>query len=156
MVALGYNYRLNDLQCALGTSQLRRLPASVSRRQEIAQRYREGLGGCAALRPLEVRDDVSHAYHLFVIQTEPSRLTVDRDRFFAALRAEGIGANVHYVPVHLHPYYQERLGTGPGLCPVAEAAYERIVSLPMFAAMSDHDVADVLAALSKVVAAFQC
>jgi len=76
---------------------------------------------------------------------------VDRARIFATLRAEGIGVNVHYIPVHLHPFYQRNLGTGPGLCPVAEAAYERIITLPIFPGMTDEDVQDVITAVSKVV-----
>ena len=97
----------------------------------------------------------SHAYHLFVVQLELNRLNAGRDRIFAALRAEGIGVNVHYVPVHLHPFYRQRFETGPGLCPVAEAAYERILSLPMFPSMADDDVQDVIDALDRVLAHYR-
>src|SRR5207244_386816 len=83
--------------------------------------------------------------HLYVVRFDTEQLGMDRAAIFAALRARNIGVNVHYVPVHLHPYYRERLGTGPGLCPVAEAAYERIVTLPMFSAMTGEDVLDVVA-----------
>lgn len=155
MVELGYNYRLSDIHCALGLAQLGKLAQSVSRRQAIAATYDTALAEIAGISPLAVRDDVSHAYHLYVVQLDPQVLTVDRGQVFRALRAEGIGVNVHYVPVYLHPYYQRHFGTGAGLCPRAEAAYERIFSLPMFPAMTDADVVDVLAAVGKVMEAYR-
>jgi len=151
---LGYNYRLADLQCALGMSQLRKLPGWVARRQEIARRYDAAFAEIPAVEPLSVREDVSHAYHLYVIQLDLTQLQATRSEVFAALRAEGIGVNVHYIPVHLHPFYRERFGIGPGLCPVAEAAYEQLISLPMFPAMTDEDVEDVVMAISKVISAY--
>jgi len=154
MVDLGFNYRLTDLQCALGITQLAKLPQSVARRQAIARQYDAAFAGLPAVRPLEVRPDVCHAYHLYVVQLDLDALRGDRGAVFQALRAEGIGVNVHYVPVHLHPYYRDRFGTGPGDCPAAEAAYERILSLPIFPAMSDGDVADVTGAVHKVVEAY--
>jgi perosamine synthetase len=150
MVDLGYNYRITDFQCALGKSQLGKLPQWIERRQEIARRYDENFAGLNGIEPLWVRPDVSHAYHLYVVCMDAERLGADRGQVFAALRAEGIGVNVHYVPVYLHPFYQEHFGTQPGLCPVAEAAYERIISLPMFPRMSDQDLCDVLTAVEKV------
>jgi perosamine synthetase len=154
MVDLGYNYRLTDLQCALGMSQLRKLSASVVRRQAIARQYDAAFAEIPAVEPLGVRPDVSHAYHLYVIRLDLDRLQVDRAHVFAALVAEGIGVNVHYIPVHLHPFYRARFDTGPGLCPVAEAAYERIITLPMFPRMTDDDVGDVIMAVSKVTKAY--
>jgi perosamine synthetase len=145
MADLGYNYRLTDLQCALGMSQLRKLPGWVSRRRRIAARYDAAFAGLPWLRPLAVRPEVSHAYHLYVV-----RAAAERRRVFAALRAEGVGVNVHYIPVHLHPYYRRRFGAGPGLCPVAEAAYERILSLPIFPRMTDDDVEAVITSVRKV------
>jgi perosamine synthetase len=152
MASLGFNYRLTDFQCALGRSQLRRLSGFVEKRRELAARYDAVLGAMYdAVRPLHVRPDAAHAYHLYVVQLERERLRAARAQIFAALQAEGIGVNVHYVPVHLHPYYRKYLGTGPGQCPIAEAAYERILSLPIFPAMTDADADDVLAALTKVL-----
>jgi len=155
MVDLGYNYRLTDIQCAFGMSQLRKLPDWVARRQEIAHRYDAAFAELPTVKPLAVRDDISHAYHLYVIQLDLTQLQATRADVFAALRAEGIGVNVHYIPVHLHPFYRERFDTGPGLCPVAEAAYERLVTLPMFPAMKDEDVDDVVLAISKVTSAYR-
>jgi perosamine synthetase len=154
MVDLGYNYRLTDVQCVLGLSQLRKLPGWVKRRQEIARRYDEAFANLTAVQPLAVREEVSHAYHLYMVQLDLEQLKVDRAQVFSALVAEGIGVNVHYIPVHLHPFYREQFGTGPGLCPVAEAAYERLVTLPMFPRMSDGDVGDVIAAVRKVTEAY--
>lgn len=147
MVDLGYNYRLSDLQCALGISQLGRLPSWVARRREIAARYDAAFGNMSALRPLGVRPDVSHAYHLYVVRVQHG----SRDVVFRDLRRHGIGANVHYVPVHLHPFYRERFGTGQGLCPVAEQAYTQILSLPMYHGMQDDDVESVIRAVAQVL-----
>ena len=147
---LGYNYRLSEMQCALGISQLRKLRVWVERRQAIAARYAASLAQLDAVRPLAIESGRTHAFHLFVVEMEPGCWSVDRAAVFAALRAEGIGVNVHYIPAHLHPLYRRRLGTGPGLCPIAEAAYGRVLTLPVFPAMTDADVDDVVFALRKV------
>ena len=154
MVDLGYNYRLTDFQCALGRSQLSRLGDFLARRQEIARRYDNALKDIPGILPLQIRPGVSHAYHLYVIRLDPAVLGADRARVFRALRAEGIGVNVHYIPVHLHSYYRKHFGTGPGLCPVAEDAYERILSLPIFPRMTEEDTLDVIRAVTKVARAF--
>ena len=151
MVDLGYNYRLSDLQCALGISQLRKLPQWLLRRQEIAAHYSRAFQEVPEIRPLAVEVGVSHAFHLFVVQLQFGDEQRNRSTVFRSLRAAGIGANVHYIPVHLHPYYRQRFATGPGLCPIAEAAYERILSLPIFPAMSDDDTDYVIETLKKIV-----
>ncbi|HZR23807.1 MAG TPA: UDP-4-amino-4,6-dideoxy-N-acetyl-beta-L-altrosamine transaminase [Vicinamibacterales bacterium] len=152
---LGYNYRLTDVQCALGLSQLPKLAARVARRQAIARDYLRACADLPEVRPLALRDGVNHAYHLFVVRIDFARLACDRAQLFAALRREGIGVNVHYIPVHLHPYYRRRFSTGPGLCPTAEAAYEEMLSLPMFPAMTARDITDVVDAMRKVLSAFR-
>jgi perosamine synthetase len=152
MVDLGYNYRITDFQCALGIRQISRLPERVERRRSIARRYDEALAEIPGVEPLKVRDDATHAYHLYVVRFDVDSLGTSRRHIFKALRAEGIGVNVHYIPVHLHPFYRKRLGTGPGLCPTAEAAYEQIMSLPMFSAMTDDDVERVIEAVATVTA----
>lgn len=151
---LGYNYRLTDFQCALAMSQLAKLGAFVARRREIARRYDEAFEGLPGIRPLGVKAGVSHAYHLYVVRVDPGLIGADRGTMFRALRAEGIGVNVHYIPVHLHPFYRTRFGTKPGLCPVAERAYGQILSLPVFPRMTDRDAMDVIAAVGKVARAF--
>lgn len=153
MVELGYNYRLTDIQCALGISQLKKLPRSLARRRAIASRYNEAFATMPGIEPLAVSPDVTHAYHLYVVRLDPAQIGMDRAAAFRALRERGIGVNVHYIPVHLHPYYRKRLGTHPGMCPVAEAAYERIVSLPMYPAMRDADVERVIDTVGQVARA---
>ena len=148
MVELGYNYRLPDVQCALGMAQLSRLTGWVASRQKIAGWYEEALAGMAEVTPLTLHRDRTHAYHLYVVKLSDG---IDRDRVFARLRAEGIGANVHYAPVHLHSYYRGR-GYGPGLAPVAEAVSQQILTLPMFPAMTRADVARVAGALTRATA----
>ncbi|GAB1421631.1 DegT/DnrJ/EryC1/StrS family aminotransferase [Anaerolineales bacterium] len=150
MVDLGYNYRLTDIQCALGISQLKKLPDFVEKRRAIAKRYDEAFAQIEYVHPLGVRDEVTHAYHIYVVQFDLDSLGVDRQTIYEALRAENIGVNVHYIPVHYHPYYRQTFGTGEGLCPVAEAAYERILTLPIFPMMEAADVDDVIEAIKKL------
>lgn len=155
MVELGFNYRLTDLQCALGISQLGRLDTFTARRRALAGSYDRLLSVSDLVSPLARRPHTTHAFHLYVVQLALERLRVDRRQVFRALRAEGIGVNVHYLPVHLHPYYRRVLGTAPGQCPVAERAGERILTLPLFASMSETDVEDVVRALGKVLEAYR-
>jgi len=151
MEDLGYNYRITDIQCALGISQLRKLPDWVARRREIAKYYDSVFADIPTVNPLVVKSYAYHAYHLYVVRLSLSDLTAGRSAVFSSLRAMGIGVNVHYIPVHLHPFYREKFLTGPGLCPVAETAYEQIISLPMFPGMSDHQVEVVISTLEKIV-----
>lgn len=144
VVDLGYNYRLTDIQCALGLSQLRKLPTWTARRQEIAGMYGRGFGGQSSVVALSVRKEVSHAYHLYVVRWRSGVSGVGRAEAFRQLWAAGIGVNVHYIPVHLHPLYRARFGTQPGLCPVAENAYREILSLPIYPRMADSDVQRVI------------
>lgn len=146
MTSLGYNYRLTDIQCALGLSQLRSLPDWIQRRNSIAALYDDAFAG-KGIQPLARQADVLHAYHLYVVRL-PGAI---RDMIFQHMRNAHIGVNVHYIPVHLHPYYRERLGTREGMCPNAEAAYHDILSLPMFPALTDADIARVAGTLSVYV-----
>ena len=151
MVSLGYNYRLTDMQSALAASQLRRLPSFVARRRELAAAYGPRLAEIPGVTPLTTRPGRGHAWHLYVVRWQ---VPGQRRAFaFDALRAENIGVNVHYLPVHLHAFYQERFGTGRGLCPVAEAAYDQILTLPLFPDMTDRDMGDVAEAVAKVASA---
>ena len=149
MVDLGFNYRLPDILCALGLAQLGRLDRFLARRRRIAERFRAELTTVPGLRIPAVAPDVTHAWHIFPVLLEPAHLRADRNAIFAALRAEGIGVAVHYIPVYRHPYYQ-RLGYPRSLCPVAEAAHDRLLTLPLSARMTDADVGDVVAAVHKV------
>jgi perosamine synthetase len=154
MVLLGFNYRLPDFACALGLEQLKRLDANLARRREIAATYTAAFCEMPGVIPPAVRKEANPAWHLYPIRLDLPRLTADRAQIFRALRAENIGVNVHYIPVHLHPYYRERFGYRGGEFPVAEDAYGRLISLPMFHGMTDGDVADVIAAVSKVIQHF--
>jgi perosamine synthetase len=154
MVQLGFNYRLTDIACALGLSQLKRLEANLARRREIAARYADAFRNLPGMLAPSVRPNVNPAWHLYPIRVNPARLNADRAHIFRALRAENIGVNVHYIPVHRHPYYRDRFGYRSGEYPVAEAAYEQLISLPMFHGMIDQEVEDVIAAVSKVLEAY--
>jgi len=160
-VELGFNYRLTDIQCALATSQLARLPVFLDRRREIARCYDAAFADSELARPLVTRAGCEHAHHLYVLRLELDRpgfvqLGASRGEIYEALRAEGIGVQVHFIPIHLHPYYQRHFGTAPGDCPRAEAAYERILSLPLYPAMTEADVGDVIRAVRKVLEHFAC
>jgi perosamine synthetase len=153
MVELGYNYRLTDIAAALGSSQLTRLDDFLARRRAIAARYLDRLAGHEFLDIPAVAPGADPAWHFAFVQLRLDRLTVDRGAIYHALRAEGIGVNVHYIPVHRHPYYVRRF---PGVSmPIAEAAYERLLTIPLFPAMTDADADDVVAALDKVTTAYR-
>jgi perosamine synthetase len=154
MTLLGFNYRLTDIACALGLSQLNKLPANLARRREIAAQYAEAFLGLPAITLPAVRDDVVPAWHLYPIRLNLEMLQARRDEIFQALRAENIGVNVHYIPVHYHPYYREHLKLKE-IHPVAEDAYERLISLPMFHGMTAFDVEDVIHAVRKVLSYFE-
>jgi len=150
---LGFNYRLTDVQSALGSSQLRRIPQWSIRRQEIAARYLAAFADLPSVELPATAGDRTSGWHLFVIRLRLERFTVDRAQVFRALRAENIGVNVHYVPVPWHSYYRQ-LGHRRGGWPVTEDAYERMITLPLWAGMTDQDVADVINAVRKVVVAY--
>lgn len=144
---LGYNYRITDFQCALGMSQLKKLPAWISRRQEIASQYNEAFADLAEVSPLAVAPEVCHVYHLYVVKLQG----VDRKEVFGSLRNAGVGVNVHYIPVHLHSFYFKKFGTTEKLCPVAEASYEQILTLPIYPVMTNDDVQYVISTVLGVL-----
>jgi len=149
MVLLGFNYRLTDIGCALGLSQLEKLAPNLARRREIAAQYTAAFRELAAIVSPTVREGVDPAWHLYPVRLNLEMLTAGRGEIFRALRAENIGVNVHYIPVHRHPYYRERFPNEN--YPVAEDAYERLISLPMFHSMTAQDVEDVIHVVTKVV-----
>lgn len=154
MVVLGFNYRLTDIACALGLSQLDKLTANLARRRNIAARYGRAFLEVPGIQPPVAREGIEPAWHLYPIRLKLETLSAKRAEIFRALRAENLGVNVHYIPVHKHPYYRERFGYSGGEYPEAENAYERLISLPMFHGMTDQDIADVIAAVSRVLRHF--
>jgi perosamine synthetase len=150
MVLLGFNYRLTDIACALGIQQLQKLDANLARRREIAARYTSAFREIPGVVPPAVRNDAKPAWHLYPLRLNLEKLTAGRGEIFRALRAENIGVNVHYIPIHHHPYYRDRFGYRGGEYPVAENAYERLISMPMFHGMDDQDVEDVIGAVAKL------
>jgi perosamine synthetase len=155
MVLLGFNYRLTDIACALGLQQMKRRETNLARRRQIATRYAAEFRNMPAVLQPQTRPDVNPAWHLYPIRLHLTKLSSSRAEVFRALRAENIGVNVHYIPVHHHPYYRDRFGYTGSEYPVAEAAYECLISLPMFHSMTDGDIEDVVHALGKVLAHFE-
>jgi UDP-4-amino-4,6-dideoxy-N-acetyl-beta-L-altrosamine transaminase/UDP-2,4-diacetamido-2,4,6-trideoxy-beta-L-altropyranose hydrolase len=141
MIDLGFNYRIPDLLCALGISQLNKLDSFVKRRQEIAEKYEKSLSN------ISLKNKFNNVYHLYVIKLDEK---FDRDIIFKMLKKRNIGVNVHYMPIYLHPYY-ESLGYTKGLCPIAEKVYKKIISLPIFPTMTDEDINYVIYQLQDIL-----
>ena len=155
VVAPGYKYNLSDVLAAIGLGQLARFDEMQRRRAARAARYLAGLADCPEVRLPRVREGAVPAWHLFPIALELERLTCDRARFAAELRAENIGTSVHFIPIHRHPHFRDSFGLRAESFPVAESAYLRALSLPLFPSMSETDVDDTIAAVRKVAAAFR-
>lgn len=149
-VALGMNYRMTDMQAALIISQLDKLERFRERRSRIVARYNEAFAEMPEITVQEEIPESDTTRHLYILRIKPEMLTINRRQFFDAMAAENVCCNVHYIPVYYHPYY-EKLGYKKGLCPKAEKLYEEIMSLPLYYAMTERDVADVIHAVKKVV-----
>jgi len=148
---IGFNYRLTDFQCALGLSQIEKLPGWIEKRNQIARQYDTLFETLEDVTPLKTHADNLNAYHLYVIELTSQKLQNRRKEIFLKLRSRGIGVNVHYIPAYYHPLYQNKLGLGSGLCPVAENAYERIISLPMFPGMREKDIHTVFSSVVDTI-----
>ncbi|MCY7786549.1 UDP-4-amino-4,6-dideoxy-N-acetyl-beta-L-altrosamine transaminase [Bacillus inaquosorum] len=147
---LGFNYRMTDIQAALGISQLKKVDDFIETRNHLARIYNEKLKTISHIH-LPSQDAAStSSWHLYIINLKLDQLKGNRDDIFNAMQQENIGVNVHYIPVYLHPYYQ-RLGYQAGLCPNAENFYKGIITLPLFQSMNEKDADDVIKALKKVV-----
>jgi dTDP-4-amino-4,6-dideoxygalactose transaminase len=155
VVAPGFKYNMSDIQAAIGIAQLARLGAMQRRRAEIVGLYAEGLAQLEALTLPAPRPDVQHAWHLYVVRLNLDQLTIDRSRFIEELKRRNIGTSVHFIPVHLHPYYRDKYGYKPDDFPVAYREYQRIVSLPLYPRMTDQDAADVIEAVHDVATTFR-
>jgi dTDP-4-amino-4,6-dideoxygalactose transaminase len=155
VVAPGWKYNLSDVLAAIGVGQLERFAESQQRRIALVERYRSRLADVPEVRLPVARAEVTHAWHLFPVALELERLSIDRARFFTELRAENIGTSVHFIPIHFHPHFRDSLRLTEGAFPVAEDAYRRAISLPLFAHMTDRDVDDVCEAVHKIARHFR-
>ena len=151
VVLPGYKDNMTDIQAALGIHQLRKLDGFIATRQHYARLYDQAFADLPEIETPITHSDRSHVYHLYVIRLNLERLTIDRAQFIEELKALNIGSSVHFIPIHLHPFYRETFGYQRGDYPVAEWLYERIISLPLFPRMSDHDVQDVIHAVKSVI-----
>ncbi|MEC5424230.1 UDP-4-amino-4,6-dideoxy-N-acetyl-beta-L-altrosamine transaminase [Virgibacillus sp. C22-A2] len=150
MQDLGVNYRMTDIQAALGLSQLKKLPAFLAKRKEYSRKYTKAFENSTEIVTPYQHHDSSSSWHLYILRMNGSSLKADRNEIFRALQKENVGVNVHYIPVYLHPYYQQ-LGYKKGLCPQAESLFKEIITVPLFPKMTDADVDDVIAAVKKVI-----
>jgi dTDP-4-amino-4,6-dideoxygalactose transaminase len=153
--AAGFKYNMSDLEAAIGLGQLGRLEIMNARRREIAETFDAAFRDHPAIEIPFTEPGALSAHHLYSIRLNLDALTIDRARFMDELAAENIGASVHFIPIEMHPFYQQTLGVSPGSFPVAEAAYVRLISLPIYPAMSAEDVADTIAAVLKIADRFR-
>jgi dTDP-4-amino-4,6-dideoxygalactose transaminase len=154
IIAPGYKYNLTDIAAGLGIAQLRKADTFLKRRVQIANRYHEAFQELNELNlPLAVdgKEGTTHSWHLYVIRLSLERLQIDRNKFIDELRRRGIGTSVHFIPLHIHPYYRETYGYQPNDFPVAYETYQRIISLPIYARMTDDDVERVIESVTDIV-----
>ena len=147
----GYKYNMTDIQASLGIHQLRKLDRFQETRVKLASLYNEAFRDMPEIKEPHVDDHMQHAWHLYPIQINTELLSIDRSKFIEALKAENIGTSVHFIPIHLHPYYRDRFGFRRGDFANAEYVYDRIISLPLYPRMTEKDVEDVIAAIRKIV-----
>jgi dTDP-4-amino-4,6-dideoxygalactose transaminase len=155
ILAPGFKYNLTDIAAALGLVQLGKLDAMWRRRAELAARYDRAFAGCAELELPARGADNQHAWHLYMLRVDGDRLAGGRDALVTELRRRNIGASVHFIPLHLHPYYRETYGFAPSDFPIATREFGREVSLPIYSRMTDRDADDVIAAVLDSVAALR-
>lgn len=153
-IALGMNYRMTDMQAALIISQLNKLPRFMERRKAIVKAYNEAFSRLPQLFVQQEIPESDTTRHLYILRIRPEKLAIDRKQFFEALAAENICCNVHYIPTYYFPYY-EKLGYKRGLCPKAEKLYAEEISLPLYYAMTDQDVEDVIRAVTRIAEYFK-
>lgn len=150
VVLPGFKYNMTDLQAALGLCQLRRLPGFQRRRREIADAYTTAFRDLEEIEVPTSRPEVTHAWHLYVIRLQNAALKIGRDEFINRLTRRNIGTSVHFIPIHLHPYYRKKYGYGQTDFPVAYQSFQLMLSLPLNPSMTDQDVADVIDAVCEI------
>lgn len=146
----GFKYNLTDLAAAIGGEQLKKCSEFWQARRRIAMIYRNAFADLDGVQAPACRDDVQHAWHLFVVQLDLERLKIDRNQFIEGLREREIGTSVHFIPLHLHPYYRDKYGYKPADFPNASAVFERIVSLPIYPGMTGADVERVIDTVKNI------
>ncbi len=151
VVCPGFKYNMTDIQAALGVHQLKKLPELHARRRAIVHRYQAAFRACEELEIPTERNDVQHAWHLYVLRLNLDRARITRDRFICEMRNRNIGCSVHFIPIHLHTYYREKYQYRAEELPVAQQEYERMVSLPLSPRMTEEDVEDVISAVTGIV-----
>src|SRR5579864_5369422 len=150
VVLPGFKYNMPDIQAAIGLKQLKRLSAMQARRMAIVAQYDEAFAGLDAIETPVARPEIESAWHIYLLRLRTARLKIGRDQFIEELRRRNIGASVHFIPIHDHPYYRDRYGLKPGDFPVAQSEFERMLSLPLSPAHSDEDIADVIEAVTDL------
>jgi dTDP-4-amino-4,6-dideoxygalactose transaminase len=150
IIAPGYKYNMTDMAAALGLGQLERASAMRERRRKIADMYDAAFAGLESLELMARPADREHSHHLYVLKLRDEVLQIDRDRFIVELKERGIGTSVHFIPLHMHPYYRDNFGYAPGALPVAADLYRRTLSLPIYTRMTDADVDRVIEAVMDV------
>lgn len=155
VVLPGFKCNMTDIQASLGLQQLKKLPRFQDRRRQVVQRYQSELGGLPEVETPTERAEVESAWHIYPLRLHLEALRIGRSQFIEELRARNVGASVHFIPVHVHPYYREKYGYSAHDFPVAAAHYERLVSLPLHPRLSDGDVDDVIEAVRDVVESFR-
>jgi perosamine synthetase len=151
VISPGYKYNMTDVAAALGIEQLKRCDPIYERRRNIAERYNEAFADLNEIECPMAAPEVQHAWHLYVIRLNLERLKIDRGDFIKALRAENIGTSVHFIPLHLHPFYRDSFGYKPTDLPQANAVFERIISLPIYSKMTQGDVETVIRSVKRIV-----
>ncbi len=146
----GFKYNMTDIQAAIGFHQLRKLSGFRARRLEIVRRYNAAFSQLEQFEVPGEHGEVEHAWHLYVLRLNTSRFDISRDEFIEELRARNIASSVHFIPIHLHPYYKEKYGYDPEDYPIAHREYQRIVSLPLYPRMDDRDADDVIEAVLDI------
>jgi len=149
-IDLGYNYRLTDIQCALGLSQLQRIDGFIRRRREIVNRYNREFSGINTLQTPTEDDNCTSNFHLYVLLFDFERIGISRAGMMERLKARGIQTQVHYIPVHTQPFFQRRFMTGWGDCPNAEDYYRKCLSIPLFPAMDENEIGRVISEVTQL------
>ena len=155
VVLPGFKYNMTDIQSAIGIWQLRKLPSFQQRRRQVVAMYQQAFGEVEALEVPTARPEIEHAWHLYVLRLRPEMLRIGRDQFIEELTRRGIGTSVHFIPIHVHPYYRDKYHFAPEAFPIAYANYLRMLSLPLNPRLSDAEVVRIIDSVRAIVREYQ-